>query len=100
MPAWRFCDMLHIAERDGLSRFVTMQGHMNLLYREEEREMVPLCNERGVGLMPWSPLARGRLARPSGAASERARPEEHTSELQLITRTSHAAFCLNKTHNH
>lgn len=77
MPAWRFCDMLHIAERDGLSRFVTMQGHMNLLYREEEREMVPLCNERGVGLMPWSPLARGRLARPWGAASERETSDEY-----------------------
>ena len=62
MPAWRFAGMLDASDRLGLSRFVTMQNHYNLVYREEEREMVPLCIEEGVGLIPWSPLARGFLA--------------------------------------
>ncbi|HLG89600.1 MAG TPA: aldo/keto reductase [Alphaproteobacteria bacterium] len=62
MYAWQFSKMLYIADRMGLSRFVSMQNHYNLLYREEEREMIPLCRDRGVGLIPWSPLARGRLA--------------------------------------
>lgn len=64
MHAWQFCKMLYVAERHGWTRFVSMQNHYNLLYREEEREMVGLCREEGVGLIPWSPLARGRLTRP------------------------------------
>jgi aryl-alcohol dehydrogenase-like predicted oxidoreductase len=62
MFAWQFAQMLAISEAHGWSRFVTMQNHYNLLYREEEREMNPLCVAEGVGLIPWSPLARGVLA--------------------------------------
>ena len=62
MWAWQFAKMLETSERLGLSRFVTMQNHYNLVYREEEREMIPLCLSEGIGLIPWSPLARGFLA--------------------------------------
>ena len=62
MYAWQFAKMLATSDRLGLSRFVTMQNHYNLVYREEEREMIPLCREEGIGLIPWSPLARGFLA--------------------------------------
>ncbi len=62
MYAWQFQQMLHISDTLGLSRFVTMQNHYNLVYREEEREMIPLCKDQGIGLIPWSPLARGFLA--------------------------------------
>jgi aryl-alcohol dehydrogenase (NADP+) len=62
MYAWQFAKMLHTSDRRGLSRFVTMQNHYNLVYREEEREMIPLCRAEGIGLIPWSPLARGFLA--------------------------------------
>jgi 1-deoxyxylulose-5-phosphate synthase len=63
MHAWQFAKAQHVAERHGWTRFVSMQNHYNLLYREEEREMVPLCRDQGVGMIPWSPLARGYLAR-------------------------------------
>ena len=62
MFAWQFAQMLYTADAMGLSRFVTMQNHYNLVYREEEREMMPLCLEEGIGVIPWSPLARGFLA--------------------------------------
>jgi aryl-alcohol dehydrogenase (NADP+) len=62
MFAWQFAKMLYTADRLGLTRFVTMQNHYNLIYREEEREMIPLCREERIGLIPWSPLARGFLA--------------------------------------
>jgi 1-deoxyxylulose-5-phosphate synthase len=62
MYAWQFAKMLHTSDRQGLARFVTMQNHYNLIYREEEREMMPLCREEKIGLLPWSPLARGFLA--------------------------------------
>ncbi len=62
MFAWQFANMLHKADTLGLARFVTMQNHYNLIYREEEREMIPLCRAEGVGIIPWSPLARGFLA--------------------------------------
>ena len=64
MFAWQFCKALAVAERHGWTRFVSMQNHYNLLYREEEREMMPLCRAEGIGVIPWSPLARGRLTRP------------------------------------
>ena len=67
MYAWQFAKALYIADRHGWTRFVSMQNHYNLIYREEEREMMGLCLEEGVGMIPWSPLARGRLARPSQA---------------------------------
>ncbi len=62
MWAWQFAHMQHVAERHGWTKFVSMQNHYNLAYREEEREMIPLCRSQGVGLIPWSPLARGFLA--------------------------------------
>ena len=63
MYAWQFAQALALAERHGWTRFVSMQNYVNLLYREEEREMLPLCRAEGIGVMPWSPLARGRLTR-------------------------------------
>ncbi|MFI6900785.1 aldo/keto reductase [Nonomuraea sp. NPDC050394] len=63
MYAWQFAKAQHVAERNGWTRFVSMQNHYNLVYREEEREMLPLCLDQGVGVIPWSPLARGLLAR-------------------------------------
>jgi aryl-alcohol dehydrogenase-like predicted oxidoreductase len=68
MHAWQFMKALGIQERRGWARFISMQPHYNLLYREEEREMLPLCRSEGIGVIPWSPLARGRLARPWGGA--------------------------------
>jgi aryl-alcohol dehydrogenase (NADP+) len=62
MYAWQFAKAQHTAERHGWTKFVSMQNHYNLVYREEEREMIPLCRELGVGIIPWSPLARGFLA--------------------------------------
>ena len=64
MYAWQFTKALYLSDRHGWARFVSMQDYYNLLYREEEREMIPLCQAEGVGVIPWSPLARGRLARP------------------------------------
>ena len=63
MFAWQFSKALYLADRHGWTRFVSMQNHYNLLHREEEREMLPLCRDQGIGVIPWSPLARGRLAR-------------------------------------
>ena len=64
MHASQFANALYLPERHGWTRFVSMQNHANLLYREEEREMFGLCREEGVGIIPWSPLARGKLTRP------------------------------------
>ena len=69
MHAWQFCKALYVADANGWTRFVSMQNHYNLLYREEEREMMGLCMEEGIGVIPWSPLARGRLTRPPGDAA-------------------------------
>jgi aryl-alcohol dehydrogenase-like predicted oxidoreductase len=70
--AWELMKALSISERNGWARFVSMQDHYNLLYREEEREMLPLCRAEGLGVIPWSPLARGRLARPSAVSRQQA----------------------------
>ena len=87
MWAWQFAKMQHAAERRGWSRFVSMQNHYNLVYREEEREMIPLCRDQGVGLMPWSPLARGFLAgnraRDDRAAGATARARTDDIALKL-----------------
>ena len=64
MAAWQFAKMQQVAERQGWTRFIAMQPQVNLIYREEEREMLPLCQDQGVGVIPWSPLARGKLTRP------------------------------------
>ena len=71
MWAWQFAKAQHVADTHHWTRFVTMQNHYNLLYREEEREMLPLCVDQGIGVIPWSPLARGRLTRPWDAVSAR-----------------------------
>jgi aryl-alcohol dehydrogenase-like predicted oxidoreductase len=69
--AWKLMKALALADLKGLPRFVSMQNHYNLVYREEEREMIPLCIEEGLGVIPWSPLARGMLARPAGLETPR-----------------------------
>jgi aryl-alcohol dehydrogenase-like predicted oxidoreductase len=78
--AWEMALALSISEREGWARFVTMQNHYNLLYREEEREMLPLCRHQGVGVIPWSPLARGLLARPRPPDSQLKSAGTHRAE--------------------
>jgi aryl-alcohol dehydrogenase-like predicted oxidoreductase len=79
--AWKLMKALSIADRRGLPRIVSMQNHYNLLYREEEREMIPLCLEEGIGTTPWSPLARGMLARAKPAKTARGTSDTLTAEL-------------------
>lgn len=81
MYAWQFAKAQHVAERNGWTPFVSMQNHYNLIYREEEREMLPLCADQGVGVIPWSPLARGRLTRPWDATTARADTDEFGANL-------------------
>jgi len=82
MHAWQFAKAQQLAETRGWTRFISMQNHYNLLYREEEREMIPLCRDQGVGLIPWSPLARGRLARaPEEKATTRSETDRFGSAL-------------------
>jgi aryl-alcohol dehydrogenase-like predicted oxidoreductase len=76
MAAWQFARALYVAEKHGWTRFVTMQDQLNLLYREEEREMLPLCRAEGIGFIPWSPLARGRLTRNWDETTERQENDE------------------------
>ena len=64
MAAWEFQELQNIADRRGWHKFISMQNYYNLIYREEENEMIPYCNHIGVGLIPWSPVARGALTRP------------------------------------
>jgi len=91
MHAWQFAKALHLADRHGWTRFVSMQNYLNLLYREEEREMLPLCAAEGVGVIPWSPLARGRLTRPWDADSARAQTDEIGLKLYAIMPDADAA---------
>ncbi len=93
MYAWQFCKALYLADRHGWTRFVSMQNHYNLLYREEEREMIKLCQAEGVGVIPWSPLARGRLARPweQKGSTERAGTDEFGKTLYAKTEASDKA---------
>jgi aryl-alcohol dehydrogenase-like predicted oxidoreductase len=79
MYAWQFCKALYLADLHGWTRFVSMQPHYNLLYREEEREMLPLCQAEGIGVVPWSPLARGLLTRAweSTPSTERGQTDEY-----------------------
>jgi aryl-alcohol dehydrogenase-like predicted oxidoreductase len=81
MFAWQFARMLYTSDRHGWTRFVTMQNHYNLVYREEEREMTPLCLEEGIGLLPWSPLARGLLAGNRKANTARSRTDDYAQKL-------------------
>jgi len=81
MDAWRFAKALHLQRANGWARFVTMQDHYNLVNREEEREMLPLCVDEGVGSLPWSPLARGRLTRDWDATTDRSETDEFGKTL-------------------
>jgi aryl-alcohol dehydrogenase (NADP+) len=81
LPAWRFSKAIYTSRLNGWTEFVSMQDHLNLLYREEEREMLPLCRDLGVAVMPWSPLARGRLARSWDEATYRQETDEFGKTL-------------------
>ncbi|TCL04383.1 MULTISPECIES: aldo/keto reductase [Sodalis] len=87
MYAWQFCKALHVARENGWTPFIAMQNHLNLLYREEEREMMGLCRAEGIGVTPWSPLARGRLSRPwqQSAATDRGADDAYARFLYTAT---------------
>jgi 1-deoxyxylulose-5-phosphate synthase len=85
MYAWQFAKALSLSERHGWARFVSMQNYVNLLYREEEREMLPLCRAEGIGVIPWSPLARGRLTRDWDETSARSETDEFGKTLYAAT---------------
>lgn len=89
MPAWKFMKALSVQAVNGWTKFVSMQNHYNLLYREEEREMMPLCRDQGVGVIPWSPLARGLLARSWDAGATKRRDTDAQFE-KLYGRTQAA----------
>jgi aryl-alcohol dehydrogenase (NADP+) len=97
MFAWQFAKALAISERRGWARFASMQDHYNLLYREEEREMLPLCADQDIAVIPWSPLARGRLTRPWDAATARTETDEFGATLyrdedeQIVARVHEVA---------
>jgi 1-deoxyxylulose-5-phosphate synthase len=84
MYAWQFARAQHVAERNGWTRFVSMQNHYNLLYREEEREMIPLCVNDGIGVIPWSPLARGLLTGTRTREGERRTTRAETDGFQDV----------------
>jgi aryl-alcohol dehydrogenase (NADP+) len=81
MHAWQFAQALYLADLNGWTRFVSMQNYYNLLYREQEREMLPLCVDQGIGSIPWSPLARGRLTRPWAEETNRSQSDEFGRSL-------------------
>ncbi|WP_220386417.1 aldo/keto reductase [Frankia sp. ArI3] len=83
MYGWQFAKALFVADAHGWTRFATMQNHYNLIYREEEREMLPLCADQGVGVIPWSPLARGRLTRDWDATTARTETDEFGRTLYV-----------------
>ena len=81
MYAWQFQRLLSMSEQRGWARFATMQNHYNLVYREEEREMIPLCQDEGIGVVPWSPLARGMLAGTRKKLGDSSTSRSSTDEL-------------------
>lgn len=85
MHAWQFMKALGISEKNGWARFVSMQDYLNLLYREEEREMLPLCVSEGIAVIPWSPLARGRLTRDWDEATARSETDEFGKGLYVTS---------------
>lgn len=85
MWAWQFMKALALQKANGWSRFISMQNHLNLLYREEEREMLPLCLDQGIGVIPWSPLARGKLTRAPDVKTERSESDRFASYLYRRT---------------
>lgn len=90
MYAWQFSKALYLADRHGWTRFVSMQNHYNLLYREEEREMLPLCQDAGIGVIPWSPMARGKLTRDWQANETTKRTETDEFGKMLYSATEEA----------
>ena len=92
MAAWQFSKLLHMQERNGWTRFISMQDHYNLLAREEEREMLPLCQDAGVSTIPWSPLARGLLTRPVGEGTFRTETDHATSDYLYTDPAADAAI--------
>ena len=91
MYAWQFAKMQQVARDSGWTPFISMQNQINLIYREEEREMIPLCLDQGVGLIPWSPIARGRLARPAGAVTARTEADAYGKTLYAATEAADRA---------
>jgi aryl-alcohol dehydrogenase-like predicted oxidoreductase len=85
MYAWEFLKAQHVAEKNGWTKFVAMQNHYNLMYREEEREMIPLCKEEKVGVVPWAPLASGRLTRDWGTSTNRSKIDDIGNNLYAGT---------------
>jgi aryl-alcohol dehydrogenase-like predicted oxidoreductase len=85
MWAWQFQKALHVAEQHGWTRFVSMQNHLNLIYREEEREMMPLCRAEGIGSIPYSPLAAGRLTRDWTADSSVRAETDQVAKMKYDT---------------
>jgi aryl-alcohol dehydrogenase-like predicted oxidoreductase len=83
MFAWQFAKALYVSRMNGWTRFVSMQNHYNLIYREEEREMLPLCAAEGIGVIPWSPLARGRLTRDWDESTERGGTDRYADSLYI-----------------
>jgi aryl-alcohol dehydrogenase (NADP+) len=94
MFAWQLAQMLGTSDRNGIARFVTMQNHYNLVYREEEREMVPLCREEGIGLLPWSPLARGLLAGNRRAGTQRSKADDYAHKLYTMEADDRVVDCV------
>lgn len=88
MFAWQFAKSLYAADARGWTRFASMQNHLNLLYREEEREMLPLCAAEGIGVIPWSPMARGRLTRDWSETTRRSETDEYARTLYSVTEES------------
>jgi aryl-alcohol dehydrogenase-like predicted oxidoreductase len=91
MAAWQFAKMQQTARDNGWTPFISMQNQLNLIYREEEREMIPLCQDQGVGIIPWSPIARGRLARPAGAQTARTETDAYGKMLYEQTLSADSA---------
>lgn len=85
MEAWRFAKMQHVAEANGWTKFVSMQPQVNLIYREEEREMIPLCIDQGVAVIPWSPLARGKLTRAWDEKTARSETDQFGKHIYAAT---------------
>ncbi len=91
MYAWQFSKALYTSKQNGWTPFVSMQNHYNLLYREEEREMMPLCVDAGIGVLPWSPLARGRLTRPWAEVTTRTQTDVYGNKLYAGTQAADRA---------
>lgn len=97
MYTWEFARLQHVARLNGWTEFISMQPFYNLLYREEEREMIPFCKATGVGIIPWSPIARGLLAKPLGEETQRSKEDKKKdawfkdANLDIVTRVEEVA---------